>query len=138
MKKPLTAVLALTIGLALAGCAGTPQEPAGDTSKPAASPTETTAPLVAETPTPDASSPEAQFLTLVRAGMQPDTIIPDATDEQLLEAGNSACEQMRAGTPATEIRLIDGEQPNGLGTYVDSQNIASSAHTAMCPDGLLG
>ncbi|MFE2772300.1 DUF732 domain-containing protein [Microbacterium resistens] len=124
----VAAVLLLT----LAGCAGTPESPAAEPTTPAT--TESAAPLTAEEPTPTDSAPDTEYLKLVRAGMQPDTVIPDASDDQLLDAGNTACDQMRAGTPVTDLRLIDGEQPNGLGTYVDSQNIGSSAMSSLCVD----
>lgn len=133
MKK-VTGALAVLLALTLTGCSGGAEEAADERPAPVAS--ESAAPLVAETPTaePEESDAEAKFIALVGESLPANTIIPDATDEQLIAAGMEACELIRAGTDPADIRLIDGEQPNGADIYADTSAIMNSALLTLCPE----
>lgn len=86
-------------------------------------------PLTAESPA--AADGEAAFLDAVRANLRPDNVIPNATDEQLLDAGHEACERLAAGEPSDTISLIDGEQTTA-GYFRDSVQIVQAAATNLC------
>lgn len=123
--------------LALTGCAGGAETPSADRTAPGvtatASPTESPEPLVATTPTDDApATPETAFLDGVRAALDEKTQIPNATDEQLLDAGQRACQQLAEGGDVTTVRVIEGETPDNLGYYGDSTKIASIAQQTLC------
>lgn len=87
-------------------------------------------PLTAETPEP--SDADATYLEAVRANLRPDNVIPNATDEQLLTAGEAACEKIATTENTNTISVIEGEQPNGLGSYPDSNVIVSAARASLC------
>lgn len=133
MPKVTAASIALTalVLLSLTGCAGTVEEAASETPTDV----ETVAPLVAETTEPDNLSAEESYLVNIRIALEANggSSIPNATDAQLLAAGQDACEQMRAGTDAFDVRVIEGEQPGETG-YVDSLRIAGGAAKYLCPD----
>lgn len=138
MKK-VTAALAVLLALTLSGCAGGADDVGNERTSPATS--ESAAPLVAEEPSPDASEAEATseaesaFLAAFR-GIQTTyaSVIPDATDEQLLEAGYEACERLAAGEASTDISLIDGEERNAQSEmYLDSVSIVGAAVPHLCP-----
>lgn len=133
MNKPIAA-LALLLALTLTGCASATGNAAEERTAPAV--VETVEPLVAESPTaePEAASPEPEFITLVRDSLPANTLIPDATDEQLIAAGTEACERLRAGETSDTITLIDGEQKNGADIYADSGAIITSARLTLCTD----
>lgn len=123
----LTALLAFT----LTGCAG-----AADGAGDASTAPETTAPLVAETETPDTDlSEDEEFLQRVRESLPENTVIPDATDDQLIAAAEAACEQMDSGTDVAAVNVIEGEEPNGLDIYESSAAIAGVAKDVYCPQG---
>ncbi|WP_295104755.1 DUF732 domain-containing protein, partial [uncultured Microbacterium sp.] len=62
------------------------------------------------------------------------SVIPDATDEQLLAAGYEACERLAAGEVSTDISLIDGEEKNAQSEmYLDSVSIIGAAVPHLCP-----
>lgn len=134
MKTRIAAV-ALVALLALTGCAGGADTAGDERTAPAA--TESEAPLTAETPEvseADADSAEQAFLDDVREKLPTPTSIPDASDEQLLAAGMEACELIRGGTDPGDVRLVDGEQPNGADIYADSSAIMNSALSSLCPE----
>lgn len=133
MKK-VTAALAVLLALILSGCAGGADDATDERTAPEAS--ESAAPLVAETPAaePEESDAGAKFIALIGESLPVNTIIPDATDEQLISAGMEACELIRAGTDPADIRLIDGEQPNGADIYADTSAIMNSALLTLCPE----
>lgn len=124
----LAATALLIVGLT--GCSGA-TDPAP--AEPVTS-TETAAPLVAETPDaePVADTPEGVFLAELRDVLKDDTQIPDATDEQLVAAGQDACQQLAEGKGVKDVRVIEGEQPNAAGWYADSGKIASVAERFLC------
>lgn len=133
MKK-VTGALAVLLALTLTGCAGSAEDAGDERTAPVSS--ESAAPLVAETPTaePEESDAEAKFIALVGESLPVNTIIPDATDEQLISAGMEACERLRAGETSDTITLIDGEQKNGADLYADSSAIITAARLTLCPD----
>ncbi|MEI3845203.1 MULTISPECIES: DUF732 domain-containing protein [unclassified Microbacterium] len=134
-RTPLAAVAAVLL-LALAGCAGTTEAPADASAAPeTTTPTETPTaePLVAEEPKAPEVSPEA-FISQVRDELPENTQIPNATDQQLLDAGMQACDRIRANESTEVMSLIEGEQPNGLGYFADSGVIISAARANLCPD----
>lgn len=137
MKRTALAVAAATALLLLAGCTSTTTTDtvtvsgASDRTVGTSQPTpEAAAPLVAETPA--AADDEAVFLDTVRAKLRPDNVIPNATDEQLLAAGEKACAEITAGTPTDQLSVIDGEPTNALGTFSDSAVIVTAAATTIC------
>ncbi|WP_431863031.1 DUF732 domain-containing protein [Microbacterium algeriense] len=97
---------------------------------------ETPEPLTAETPTSDPDDVDAQFVEYVRSelALLPSTSIANATAEQLITAGHSACEQLLAGKDSESIRLIEGEQPAASGYYMDSGTIIDGARRFYCPE----
>lgn len=136
--KNRIAALALLTALALTGCAGTaaPEVDERATSAESESESESAAPLVAESPSPDAEvGTDEAFLIAARDALEANggSSIPNATDEQLLAAGADACEQMRAGADMEDLRLVEGEQPTETG-YTDSTRIAGSAAKHLCLD----
>lgn len=138
MPKVTAAVLAALVALSLTGCAGTGESAPEQPTAPAES--ESVAPLVAEEPATgaseeDTSEAEASFLEAFR-DIQTTyaSVIPDATDEQLLEAGYEACERLAAGEASTDISLIDGEQRNTQSLmFLDSVSIIGAAVPHLCP-----
>ncbi|MBC6496115.1 DUF732 domain-containing protein [Microbacterium sp. 4-7] len=129
--KNRIAALALLAALALTGCAGTAAPGEGESATSA----EGAAPLVAEAPEVDASAAEVAFLKAFREiqGTYA-SVIPDATDEQLLDAGYEACERLAAGEASTDISVIDGEERNTQSEmYLDSVSIVGAAVTSLCP-----
>ncbi len=127
MWKPLITCAAAV--LVLAGCAGAPaEEPA---PKPTAEET-APAPLVAEEAAPEAGTPEAAYLEFVRQYEDRSPLFTEASDEELIAAGKLACEQLAAGTELDDVRVVEGEEPNGLGFYDVSSAIAGVARDNLC------
>lgn len=134
MRKPALLVVVVAALIGLAGCAGAPSDEA-DMAAPTVEEVEEAAPLTAEQPAEEASAdtPEAAFLEAVRETLNPEkTQIPDASDAQLLAAGNSACEQIASGVLPIEVRVIENETPNGTGLYADSRTIGHAASETIC------
>lgn len=111
--------------LTLTGCTQTISDP------PATEPTETSAPLTAESPA-TAPSASQDYIESVRALLPKNTQIPNASDEQLLEAGERACDELAAGTDTLTLSLIEGETPNGAGSFDDSAAIITAAAMNLC------
>lgn len=134
MPKRIAAIAAVLV-LALAGCAGVAAD-AGD-ERTAPVPSESAAPLTADEPeeTAQLASPDEDYLARIRAALPEDTIIPNATDEQLLAAATAACEQMDNGTDVAAVKVIEGEEPNGLDIHESSAAIAGVAKDVYCPQG---
>lgn len=128
MKTRTLAATALLL-LTLTGCAGVAETAPTDAEKSS----DTTSPLAAETETPVSEDPEAEFVAQVRGKLPANTQIPNATDEQLIEAGYAACDAIEADTPTDQISVIEGEQPNGLGYFDDSGIIVQATSTTLCP-----
>ena len=137
MNRGLFAASAVAL-LLLTGCSASPVErdavaaPSAAASADSAAP----APLVAQIPSAAASAsadtPEGAFLAGVRDVLPDDTVIPDATDQQLLAAGAAACEQMAAGTDFSAVSVIEGEPADELGIHQDSALIAAVARKTIC------
>ena len=138
MPKVTAAVLAALVALSITGCASAAESAAEERTAPAES--ESAAPLVAEEPSTgvseeDTSEAEATFLEVFR-DIQTTyaSVIPDATDEQLLDAGYEACERLAAGEVSTDISLIEGEERNSQSLmYLDSVSIIGAAVPHLCP-----
>lgn len=130
--KNRIAALALLAALALTGCAGAPESSAKEPEQAS----ETAGPLVAETPAEEAvSDVDAAFVEDVRTALSNgrETSIPDATDEQLLEAGYAACEQLANGVPDDEVQVVENETPSDLyGQHPESYIIATVASSRIC------
>ncbi|MBE7952902.1 DUF732 domain-containing protein [Microbacterium sp. R1] len=141
MKRPAVAAVAAVLLLALAGCAdgGNAATETDRSSQRTAedAPTGTPEPLAAESPTTSPSSSaelDARFLDVVRGELLPGSGITNATDEQLIAAGHDGCEQVKAGVPLEQIRLVDGEQPTSTGYYMDTSAIFFGAQQVYCPE----
>lgn len=132
MPKRIAALAAVLV-LTLTGCAGVADDAGDERTAPAAS--ESSEPLVAE-PTADAeqpASPDEEYLTRIRAELPDDTVIPNATDEQLLTAAEDACAQIANGTDVLAVQVIEGEQANDLGYFESSAKIGAIAAEVYCP-----
>lgn len=133
MPKRIAALAAVLV-LTLTGCAGGAGDAGDERTAPTAS--ESAAPLTAEDPAEkDTAESEAAFLEAFR-DLQATyaSVIPDATDEQLLAAGYEACERLAAGEASTDITLIEGEERNPQSEmYLDSVSIVSTASPHLCP-----
>lgn len=131
--KRITIAAAVLVALTLTGCAGVADNAADERTAPSS--TEPAAPLVAQEPSQDSSADEAAFLQAFR-DIQTTyaSVIPDATDEQLLDAGYAACERLAAGEASTDITLIEGEERNAQSEmYLDSVSIVGAAVPHLCP-----
>lgn len=129
MAKVTAAIITATALLVLSGCAAGGAAAGGSDAAAESAP-----PLVAatEAPTPTASADDEQYLAEVRLRLQN---LPDATDEQLLVAAHEACDvHYPAGLTRTDMRFVDGEQPDESGTYRDSNIIATWAAKVYCPE----
>lgn len=120
-------IAAIGVVLLLAGCSA-PTEGSAPGEPAQSSP----APLVAESPAASADESEQAFLDYVRENLPADTVIPDATDEQLLAAGAEACESLAESTDTTNVSLIEGEERNEGGYFYDSSVILTGAATSLC------
>lgn len=121
--------------IALTGCAGGTDSAGGGGAAPAVS--DTAAPLVAETPDEtmvEEDKAEEAFLAAFREIQTTyASVIPDATDQQLLDAGYEACERLAAGEASTDISLIEGEERNAQSEmYLDSVSIVGAAAPHLC------
>lgn len=144
MRPRLIAATAAIALLALTGCSsGMEINATTSDSTPVVeeSTASTPAPLVAETTEAPAESatdtPEAQFVAIVRdtwTKMATETQIPNATDEQLIDAGHKACEQLAADPKVDSVRVVDGEEPDGAGYFIDSGVIAGAAVRTLCTE----
>lgn len=128
--KNRIAALALLAALALTGCAGT-AAPEGDERATSAE-SESAQPLAAETPAAQDDTGAPAFVDAVRESLAPNTQIPDATDEQLIAVGEAACARIAAGESLDGASLIEGEQPNGIGGYDDTNMIIVAAKQHLC------
>lgn len=134
----------IAAALMLTGCGAQTDAPTNDAAPVESSaPVETNAPepdvtpepLIAETAAPKDDDADTIFLAYVRAELPPKTSIPNATDEQLIDAGHDACAQIAAGTPYEDVRVVQGEIPAPSGSYLDTSAIMNGAVTAYCPEG---
>lgn len=138
MPKVAAALTGLAVAVVLlTGCAATasPSE-TPEVVEATETPDMSAQRLVAESPEPDANDPDAVFLTYVREELPPSSGITDATDESLIAAGHDACDQIRAGVALEDLRLVEGEQPDQGGYYLDTSAIFNGAITAYCPDAV--
>lgn len=142
MPKVTAATLAVTalILIGLTGCADATGNAADEHTAPTGAdspaPSTTPDPLVAETPS--AQQADAAFLSFVRGRLATfPSQIPDATDEQLLDAAAIACERLQDGESVEKMSVIEGEQPSEVGGYFyDSNAIIAGAQMHLCADTL--
>lgn len=137
MKRASIAV-AVLVALTLTGCAGMPEAApieAQDAATTSAEETQATkeTPEPAITAAPEPTGPEATYLVEVHKRTDV-TTIAQATDEQLLAAGNMACDTFPSNPDIEALRLIDGEQPRDDGRYFDSVVIGTHAAMFLCPE----
>ncbi len=142
--KTRLAILGVALALVLTGCAnGAGASGSGEGGQSAQqqaaeatpTPTEAAGPLTATTPEAlPAEDADASFLRYVADELPPATSIADASDAQLIAAGHDACEQVSAGVPWENIRLVEGEEPSAQGYYLDSSAILNGALYFYCPD----
>ena len=141
VPKVTAAVAALVLVLALAGCGddGGNAAPASERSAAQSeSATEASEPPLTAEPQTDADAREDTdtFLTFVRARMGTyKSQIPNATDEQLIQAGRDACTRLRDGESYEMMSVIEGEkvsEPGGY--YYDSNAIIAGAQMHLCPE----
>ena len=125
----LTVTALLIVGLT--GCAGGTD----DTTSAPETTQESTAPLVAETSEPATTSEQA-YLDLIRPALEinPTDLPESVTDEQLLSAGQVACDQLATGATPEDVRVIENEKPGPSG-YVGSILIATAAGQELCSTG---
>lgn len=136
MNRRLFAVSTVAL-LLLTGCSAPAQEANVEPAEPSAvSSTQSEAPLVAESPaSPEAEaadSPEVAFLAQVREELGSDSSIPNATDGQLLKAGEDACAQIAGGKDFSQVSVIEGETADSGGYFLDSATIARVAQQTIC------
>lgn len=133
VPKVTAAVAALVLVLALAGCAD--DGDSANTERSGSSDAATTpAPLEAESTEPTEPGDSA-YLDELRRALEGSggNSIPNASDDQLIEAGRRACEQMAAGTALEEVRVVENEPETGVG-YKDSLRIAAVAAKHYCTE----
>lgn len=134
MPKRTTAIAAVVVLLfALTGCGE-------ETATPADEPKPFAAPLTAEaSPTPDADASEddieVAYLDHLRRALEVGggDSIPNATDQQLIDAGHKACEQMDSGATYDDVRVVEGELETEVG-YKASGRIAAAASIYLCTE----
>lgn len=135
MRKITATIMTLLVAGLVVGCSESPQvvpqEAASGPQSAEQSPESTPAPLVAEPgPEPILTTAEGEYVTVLRAAFDRDgTQIPNATDEQLIAAGQDACEQIDAGTNPDSVRVVEGEEE----PHADSGRIGYAAAEYLCP-----
>lgn len=142
MKRTTIAAITAVALLTLTGCAESAGNATADrtvATSATAAPSETPEPLIAETP--EASPQDGldeQFIAWVREHLRPDNIVPNATDEQLLTAGQDGCSQIRDDVAPDDLTVIAGEERDGGGYFRDSSVIITGARMFLCPDRIDG
>lgn len=140
LTKAAAGIAAMVLAISLSGC-GEDAIPVGAGENTASqsrssSPSETPAPepLTATASEPSTESDlDAAFLAEAHTRLASiRSQIPDATDDQLLAAGNEACERLATGESGEEMTLIEGEETTG-GYYMDSSAIIIAARLTICP-----
>lgn len=136
--KNRIAALSLAMLLLLTGCASAAESAPDEVGSPqqaSSTPEESPEPLAAESAAPAATDADAAFLAYVRDTLLPETQIPNATDEQLIEAGHEACAQLESGTPLESVRVVEGETAHpSTGAFYDSSAIMGGAILNYCPE----
>lgn len=129
MKKSW--IVAAAALLVLSGCAAEPVVEE-DSTEIDGSPAPENQPLQAAEPDTFPSK-EAEYLNALRKRTDIATV-DAASDDQLLAAGGTACETLADSPVLTDLRLVEGEEPNSQGIYVDSGVIATHANMYLCPE----
>lgn len=141
----VTAAIAVLLALTLTGCGDDDTVSTGDaaargfagttdTSSPTPSASENGEPLTARTAVPSDTDDTATYIEYVRGKLLANTQIPDASDDQLVDAGWRACELLDSGTNPDDLTVIDGEERAGgdTGYFQDSATIATGARMFLC------
>jgi hypothetical protein len=122
---------AVLVVLALSGCSAA----AVESAPPAETPTQTTAPLVPDEPTPTAAASgavedgEEQYLSSMHNGL---VGMDDAADESLIAAGHDACDQLATGVTHADVDVIEGDAPGEPRPGYNDQMIADIASQTLC------
>lgn len=80
----------------------------------------------AEAVPPRMTPAEADFLEAIRG-------IRDLPDDQLIDAGHAACEQILGGRDIFQVHVFDYETKEN-GFYEDSVRVALAAAPRLCPE----
>lgn len=139
MRKGVKIGAVVALVVALTSCSNST-----DTTAPSTEPvgfanvetdtTPTPEPLVAETPTVNDPNEEL-FVSETRGRLTSATQIPNATDQQLIDAGWAACEWIASGQSTDDMTVIEGEtRLTEADYYQDSQAIAVAAVMHLCHD----
>lgn len=123
---------AVLLGLALTGCTSTTETT--DTQPHGFANVQPSDAASADSKSVDITSEQSEFLEYVRSHLPADTLVSDASDAELLEAGNAACAAFDDQTDILDVRLFEGEQPDAGGYYKDTTNVAGAASAFLCPD----
>lgn len=130
MKRTIPAVL-IAASLALAGCASTAADQASTAAGaalPTATATASPAPIVIDdTPNaaPTESDADSEFIEAIKKGW---TDAP--TDEQLLAAGHSACDQLSSGADPASIVVVSGDSE---AAQFWNRSLVQTAAQILCP-----
>jgi hypothetical protein len=79
------------------------------------------------TPTPTASATDADFIaaaTYSWRGAMP-------SDSEFLAARDLVCQQLRAGTPVDDVRVVEGETEDAVW---NNDHLVTAAVTLECPE----
>jgi len=136
MKK-LGVAAAIAGALLLTGC--TSAEPAPvetvTVTPEAVAPVETPEPVAAPLEAPTAAPAVAGSAEYVAAVRERGLNLESYTDEQLVAAGQLACDYYRQGQTKLDIRVIEGEQVDeATGYFRNSLAIATWAAKIYCPE----
>lgn len=131
MKRSAIAASAALMVVLLAGCSAPTASEGPSPSAPS------TAPLVAESPVPapSAETADTAYVSAIRTATEAndDSQVASASDEQFIQAGRDACEQIADGTDVFDVRVVEGEEPTAIG-YEDSLRISGAALEHLCPE----
>lgn len=136
LTKAAAGIAAMVLAISLSGCGGGSSATTDERSTASQSQSTSTAEVDdgENVATDELSHADEKFLAYVRSETLPATVIADASDAELIAAGHEGCEQVKAGVPLEEIRLVDGEEPTAGGYYMDTSAIFSGAQLAYCPE----
>lgn len=139
MPKVTAALTALLLAVVLTGC-GDDQTPSAEPAPFAASaqsetPEDAAKDAAESTPEPVELTPEDEaFLQYVEDEKPPASLLEEYSDAELVALGHDSCDVVRQGTPWEDIRMVEGEEPNTGGYYLDSSAVLNGALYNYCPE----